>query len=168
MKFLPLLFSVCLYASVTAWAQPSGPLISPEILADQQVTFRLHAPKAQTVRCKVQWSREWVPMVNEDGLWSVTVPKVEAGVWEYSFIVDGLAMIDPANPAQKPQRSPTASILHVPGSPAKVWDFQDVPHGTVHQHDFQSAALGRQRSAWVYTPPGYDEECLGARSRCVG
>jgi enterochelin esterase family protein len=59
-------------------------------------------------------------MVNEVGLWSLTVPKVEAGVWEYSFVVDGLTLIDPANPEQKPQRNPTASILHVPGTPPKA------------------------------------------------
>jgi len=156
MNFSRSLFSLCFCISASAWAQPSGPLISPEIHANQSVTFRLRAPKAQAVECRGQWDRQSVAMVNEGGLWSLTVPKVEAGVWEYSFVVDGLTLIDPANPEQKPQRNPTASILHVPGTPPKVWDFQDVPHGTVHQHEFHSASLGRRRSAWVYTPPGYE------------
>lgn len=26
-------------------------------------------------------------------------------------------MIDPVNPAQKPQRNPTSNILHIPGTP---------------------------------------------------
>jgi enterochelin esterase family protein len=28
----------------------------------------------------------------------------------------------------------------------------------VHQHDYLSKALGTQRSAWVYTPPGYEAD----------
>jgi enterochelin esterase family protein len=67
-------------------------------------------------------------------------------------------MIDPVNPAMKPQRTPNTSILHLPGQPPKVWDFQDVPHGTVHQHVYQSKALGRERAAFVYTPPGYEKD----------
>jgi enterochelin esterase-like enzyme len=156
MNFSRSLFSLWVCVSASAWAQPSGPLISPDIHPNQSVTFRLRAPKAQAVECRGQWDRQSVAMVNEGGLWSLTVPKVEAGVWEYSFVVDGLTLIDPVNPEQKPQRNPTASILHVPGTPPKVWDFQDVPHGTVHQHEFHSASLGRRRSAWVYTPPGYE------------
>ena len=63
---------------------------------------------------------------SEDGVWTAQLPSVEAGVWEYSFIVDGLTMIDPSNPALKPQRNPGSSILHLPGTPPKAWDFKDV------------------------------------------
>lgn len=93
-----------------------------------------------------------------DQVWSITVPNIKAGVWEYSFIVDGLAMIDPANPSLKPQRNPNTSILHIPGEPPNIWDFQDVLHGTVHQQAYLSKALGKQRSLWIYTPPGYEAD----------
>ena len=140
-----------------ALAQKSGPVISPDIQDDQSVTFRLRAPKSQSVAVRGQWDRQAVPMTKDaEGLWNLSVPGVPAGVWEYSFVVDGLTMIDPVNPAQKPQRNPTASILHIPGTPPNPWDFQDVPHGTVHQHTYLSKALNKQRSAWIYTPPGYE------------
>jgi enterochelin esterase family protein len=106
-----------------------------------------------------QWDKQQVAMTrDETNVWSVTVPDVPAGVWEYSFIADGLTIIDPLNPTQKPQRNPNASILHIPGTPPNAWDFQDVPHGTVHQHIYLSKALGKQRGAWVYTPPGYESD----------
>ena len=130
-------------------------MISPEIREDHSVTFRLRAPKSQSVALRGQWDKQQATMTQDaDKVWTLTVPKVAPGVWEYSFIVDGLMMIDPLNPAQKPQRKPTASILHIPGTPPNVWDFQNVPHGTVHQHDYLSKALGKLRSARVYTPPG--------------
>ncbi|WP_395717742.1 alpha/beta hydrolase-fold protein [Prosthecobacter sp.] len=142
-----------------ALAQRSAPIVSPEIKDDHGVSFRIRAPKSQSVALRGQWDRQQVEMTKgEENVWSLTVPNVPAGVWEYSFVVDGLTMIDPANPAQKPQRNPSASILHIPANPPNVWDFQDVPHGTVHQHTYLSKALGKQRGAWIYTPPGYEAD----------
>ena len=153
-----LLSLACVLAcTCTAFAQKSAPIISPDIQDDHSVTFRLRAPKSQSVALRGQWDKQAVPLTKDDqGLWNLTVPNVPAGVWEYSFIVDDLTMIDPVNPAQKPQRNPTSSILHISGTPPNPWDFQDVPHGTVHQHTYLSKALSKQRSAWVYTPPGYE------------
>lgn len=157
MKLLPGLAFVFVIASTALAQQKNGPVISPEVLEDHSVTFRLRAPKSQTVALRGQWQKDPALLTKDpEGLWTLTLPAVPAGVWEYSFMVDGLTMIDPANPAQKPQRSPTSSILHIPGTPPNPWDFQDVPHGTVHQHTYLSKALSQQRSAWVYTPPGYE------------
>ena len=142
-----------------AMAQRAAPIISPEVGDKGAVTFRVKAGKAQEVALRGQWDQQQVAMTKDaDGVWSVTVPEVKAGVWEYSFIVDGMTMIDPANPAQKPQRTSTSSILHIPGAPPAVWDFQEVPHGTVHQHSYLSKSLGHRRELWVYTPPGYEAD----------
>jgi enterochelin esterase-like enzyme len=98
--------------------------------------------------------------MTKDGndVWAVTVGPVEPGVWEYSFQVDGVQMIDPGNPAIKPMREPRTSILHIPGQPLLLHDFQDVPHGVVHQHTYFSKSLGRMRELMVYTPPGYEKQ----------
>ncbi|RYD60863.1 MAG: esterase family protein, partial [Verrucomicrobiaceae bacterium] len=72
------------------------------------------------------------------------------------FTVNGVQMIDPGNPAIKPQRSPRTSILHIPATPPQPWDYQEVPHGTVHQHTYSSKTLERSREFFVYTPPGYE------------
>jgi enterochelin esterase-like enzyme len=126
---------------------------------DRQVTFRVRAPKAGEVIVKGQWSAASVAMIKDSsGVWSVTIGPVEPGVWEYNFQVDGLAMIDPGNPAIKPMRLPRTSILHLPGTPPLIHDFQDVPHGDVHQHAYRSQSLGRLRELVVYTPPGYDRQ----------
>lgn len=148
-----------LCVTLPAFAQRAAPLISPDIKDDHSVTFSIRAPKSQSVALRGQWDKQQMEMTKgEENVWSISVPNVPAGVWEYSFVVDGLTIIDPANPAQKPQRNPSASILHLPGTPPNVWDFRDVPHGTVHQHAYLSKALGKQRGAWVYTPPGYEAD----------
>jgi enterochelin esterase family protein len=53
-------------------------------------------------------------------------------------------------------RLPTTSILEVPASPALLTEWQDVPHGTVHQHWYASKVTGTPRRMHVYTPPGYE------------
>ena len=130
------------------------PVLSPEVGGDRRVAFRLRAPNAAEVVVTGQWPGGGAPMVkDEDGVWSVMVGPVDPGIWEYSFQLDGLSMIDPGNPAIKPMREPRTSILNIPGDSAQLTDFQDVPHGVVHQHTYFSKALGRQRELVVYTPP---------------
>jgi enterochelin esterase family protein len=133
------------------------PILSPEVQTNRQVTFRLQAAKASEVVVVGQWPNGRTAMAKgTNNVWSVTVDPIEPGVWEYSFQVDGLSMIDPGNPAIKPMREPRTSILHLPGNPPLIHDFQDVPHGTVRQHTYHSKSLGRLRELVVYTPPGYD------------
>jgi enterochelin esterase family protein len=138
------------------------PINSPEIKEDRHVTFRLKAPQGREVTVFGQgFARSPMTKDATSGEWSATVGPVEPGVWEYSFNVDGIDMIDPANPAIKPQRQPKTSILHIPGTPPLVWDFQNVPHGTLHEHAFQSTVAQSVRRFHVYTPPGYERDSTG-------
>src|SRR5262245_36823523 len=82
----------------------SLPPVSPELLPDGGVTFRLRAPKASEVKAVGQFGPETAMAKDTQGVWSVTVPKVPVGVHEYHFVVDGLNILDPQNPAIKPQR----------------------------------------------------------------
>jgi enterochelin esterase family protein len=138
-----------------------APLLSPEKLADGRVTFRIRAAQAKEVALRGQWMTQTLPMTREEsGVWTVTADAVPAGVWEYSFQVDGLNVLDSLNPTLKPQREPSKSILHMAAAPPNPWDWQDVPHGAVHQHGYQSKALQRARELWIYTPPGYEQGSL--------
>ena len=134
-------------------AQPP-PIISPELLPDGSVTFRYKAPKAAEVKARGQFGADAVMTKDAQGVWSVTVPSVPAGVHEYHFEVDGIAVIDPQNSAIKPQRWPNTSILHKPANPPAPWDLQDIQHGALHEHTYKSKALGKWRRIIVYTPPG--------------
>jgi len=166
LSLLPLLALALIAPRVLAQTPAPAPapprpkrILSPEIAEDHHVTFRVRAPQAQAVELRGQWTTDKLALAkDEEGVWSLTTGPVEAGVWEYSVIIDGLTMIDPANSVMKPQRFPSASILHIPGTPPNVWDFQDVPHGAVHQHTYLSKALGRPRDCVIYTPPGYETD----------
>ena len=148
---LTLALALCLTFTVRA-QNPAG-----TFNAGDPVTLALRAPQAKAVTLRAQWTKDAVAMTrSDDGTWSVTLDAVPAGVWEYSFSVDGLNVMDSQNPAFKPQRMPQKSVLHITSTPPAPWDWQDVPHGAVHQHGYASKALGRARELWVYTPPGYE------------
>ena len=137
----------------------SAAIVSPDVQPDRRVTFRLKAPQAGDVTVAGQGFSGNVAMVkDENGVWSATVGPMEAGVFEYSFTVNGVQMIDPGSAAIKPQRQPRTSILHIPGDPPNIWDFQDVPHGTLHQHAFRSKTVDGMRQFYVYTPAGYEKD----------
>jgi len=144
---------------LAAWLFTGVPAVDGAEQADAQRSFSLKAPNAKEVVLQGQWSKQGLAMTRgDDGTWSVTAAAVPAGIWEYSFAVDGLNVIDPNNPAIKPQYQPGKNLLHIPSSPPAPWDWQDVPHGTVHAHEYQSGVLGRQRGLLVYTPPGYEAD----------
>lgn len=144
------------FAQTPSTPRPASNL-SPEVRSDHSVTFRFKASGAKDVTVWGQWTKEPMRLTRgDDGIWSGTASAVPAGIWEYSFNLDGLTMLDPGNPAIKPMREPRTSILTIPGSPPQIWDFQDVPHGTVHVHDYFSRVFARQRELCVYTPPDYE------------
>lgn len=153
-----LVLTAALLAQNAAARRPP-PLVSPEVDAERRVTFRLRAPDAKKVVASGQFSREKVDLVRDgEGIWTATVGPVAPGLYEYSLSVDGVSMIDPANPHIKPMRAPRTSILEVPGDPPLVTEYQDVPHGTVRVHHYRSRTLGRVRRLHVYTPPDYDRK----------
>ena len=131
------------------------PVVSPIFKADGGVTFQIKAPTAKEVSVSGQMLKGSLPLTRDDeGLWSGTLEAVAPGIYEYSFTVDGVKMLDPGNPSMKPQRSPNTSILHLKGD--AIYDFREVPHGTVHSHAHQCAPIARFREFQVYTPPGYE------------
>jgi enterochelin esterase-like enzyme len=132
--------------------------VSPQVSAERKITFRIHAPRAEAIRL----SGGDMPGVGmglamkktDNGVWEITVGPVPAGAYRYNFNVDGVAVIDPRNPATSESNTNTWSLVYVPGSDYS--DTRNVPHGGVAEVTYYSQALNRFRRMHVYTPPGYD------------
>jgi enterochelin esterase-like enzyme len=142
-------------AAVTA---PAPRLRSPQIADDHRVTFRLFAPKATEVTFNADWiGATNLPMTRDDqGVWSVTLGPLEAQLYGYWFLVDGVRTLDPANSETERDGNRFSSLLMVSGPADAMWDFKDVPHGTLEQVWYPSPTLHlTQRRMYVYLPPGY-------------
>ncbi len=143
--------------AATAAAQGPPPLISPEVQADNRVTFRFRAPNVKEAVVSLEGAPKPLPMQKDDqGVWSVTTEPLAPDFYGYAFIADGVALFDPSNYAIKPNFLYRASEVHVPGPASLSWETADVPHGEIHHHFYKSGIVGDHRDFFVYTPPGYD------------
>ncbi len=148
-------------------AQARGPVVvSPEVLAERRIVFRIMAPQAREVRLQGSDINAGLtaagtggpalpPMTKgENGVWEVTIGPLEPGAYRYNFSVDGVTVIDPRNPSTSESNATAWSLVYVPG--AEFMDLRNVPHGAVASVYYYSTALRRTRRMHVYTPPGYE------------
>ncbi len=162
-----LLAAVLTVASVSlAFAQPPNPaqrpqppaVVSPEVHADRNITFRLLAPQAQAVRLTggdIPGMGQGKEMAKgENGVWEITIGPIDAGAYRYNFNVNGVTVIDPRNPSISESNNNVWSLVVVPGS--ENFDTKNVPHGAVAAVTYYSTALSKFRRMHVYTPPGYE------------
>jgi enterochelin esterase-like enzyme len=150
----------------TAFAQqpprqptPNDTLVSPETHSDKRVTFRIYAPKATEVALRGDWMEGpgTIKLEKDDkGVWSAIVGPLTPDFYSYSFIVDGVRVVDPKNAMIKQGVTSLDSMFLLPGAEAAFADNQAVPHGEVRKVWYQSSTLGAQRRCHIYFPPGYE------------
>lgn len=170
---LAFLSLVCIasFAQQALWGGQD--VTSPEIHADNTVTFRFVAPKA----VKVQVTGDFLPTRKEetpfgtvdspgfadlkegkDGLWEYTTPApLPSELYSYSFIVDGLKTTDPNNVYLNRDVASLTNIFIIKGEAGNLYSVNNVPHGTVARRWYNSPTLGMDRRLTVYTPAGYEK-----------
>lgn len=165
-----LLMCIFTFAQQALWG--GAPVVSPQIHNDNTVTFRLKAPKA----VKVQVAGDFLPTrkiktqlgelngpgiadlkEGKEGVWEYTTPEpLKPELYSYSFIVDGLKMMDPNNVYMIRDVASVTNVFIVGGDRADLYKVNDVPHGTVSRIWYNSPTLGKDRRLTVYTPAGYE------------
>ena len=167
---LPRVFFVALAwtalsSATTLHAQPRGTppptVVSPEVTADRQVTFRILAPNATSVELAssgdlpgIGFGQPKSLSRGTNGVWEVTLGPLPPGAYRYGFNVGGVTTLDPRNPKTSESNENAWSLVSVPG--ADWMDLRDVPHGAVAQVTYWSSTLKRFRRMHVCTPPGYE------------
>ena len=133
-------------------------VISPEVHPNQTVTFRLWMPDAREVEVDVQFEQQRQPLVkNDSGIWSVTLGPVKPDIYPYSFFVNGIQIMDPANRLYFPNEQFKSSLVDIRGDTPLIHSLQDIPHGLVTYRYYNSKTLNAIRQMVVYTPPGYEQ-----------
>jgi len=161
---LPLLY-VFGFASAAFAADCTSAVISPEVLSDNRVTFRFRAPNVKEVALSLEGaSKDLTMQKDEQGVWSVTSEPLTPDFYGYSFVADGVHLIDPLI-LDETESAEYYEPGDVPGA-SLPWEVGDVPHGEVHHHFYKSGVVGDQRDFYVYTPPGYERAAGSKRIRC--
>jgi enterochelin esterase-like enzyme len=152
-------------ATGTFTPPPAGTTPTPYLTRDGFATFEAPAEynTAQTVTVWGNFgpSKRWVrmEMSRSNGRWRATVGQLEPGFYYYRLHVDRVQKKDTSNPTSV-TTEPTWSTFFVPGHSARL--LADVPAGkggTLQQMSYPSSAAGNPtRTAWVWTPRGYDAD----------
>lgn len=151
-------------ACLSAYGQEMNSLMfragvkSPEMTQDS-ITFRFVAPKAVKVEVSASWlgyNPAKLPMTEgKNGVWSVRIPKPAPELYTYTFVVDGINMLDPSNVMVQRDGSRYMNAFLVPGDYADVYAECNKP-GNVEHVWYYSAENDMTRRMYVYTPAGYD------------
>lgn len=134
-----------------------APVESPIVNSDSTVTLSIFAPNASKVAAHGFGMNPLELTRSDNGTWSVTTPKMKPDLYTYSFDVDGVRTIDPANAYTARDISMLFSEVIVPGGNADLYAPRDVPHGTVSKVWYPSPSLDATRRMTVYTPAGYEQ-----------
>ena len=148
-----------LFLSAALYGQPRGGpvVISPQVNADNTVTFRFRSPSSKDVKLSVQSERAHLPMTNDtSGIWSITIGPVKPDIYPYHFLVDGISVADPRNSNIFPNEGFQSSLVEISGNSPLIHSIQNVPHGTLSYRYYESRELGTRRVI-VYTPPDYEK-----------
>lgn len=165
-----LLMCTLTFAQQALWG--GAPVVSPEIHDNNTVTFRLKAPKA----VKVQVTGDFLPTQKiatpmeefdgpgfadlkegKDGVWEFTTStSLQPELYSYSFIVDGLRMMDPCNVYAIRDVATVTNVFIIDGERADLYKVNKVPHGTVSRMWYNSPTLDMDRRLTIYTPAGYE------------
>jgi enterochelin esterase-like enzyme len=146
-----------LSAGTTGGQAAAAAVKSPKLLPNSQAIFRLHAPKAAAVSVRGNWEARDIPMAKDNaGVWSVTLPSLAPELWAYTFTVDGVRTLDPANYNVARDGVGFMNTVLVPSPQFSYLQPQKVPHGSLNTVWIPSTELKASRRAFVYTPPGYE------------
>ena len=151
-----------LLAGLAAGAQEMNSLqfrarvVSPELSQDA-VTFRFTAPKARIVSVSASWMgyRSEPMKQGPDGIWTWTAPLPEPELYTYTFQVDGVTVLDPANVFVVRDGARYMNAVLIPGGYADAYAQSAAP-GNLEQVWYHSAENDMIRRLYVYTPACYD------------
>jgi enterochelin esterase family protein len=122
----------------------------PKVDSQRRVTFRLLAPDAKSVRV---FNTDLTK--GADGYWTGTTPPLDPGFHYYTITIDGVSVADPNSEAFFGAGN-VRSGIEIPDAGVDFYDPKDVPHGEIRARWYTTAS-GEARQAYVYTPPGYDQ-----------
>ncbi|HAQ18671.1 MAG TPA: esterase [Prolixibacteraceae bacterium] len=138
-------------------------IVSPEVKADNTVTFRYLAPHAKEVKISGDWmpAQGWTPgseamTRDEKGLWTYTTIKLPSDLYSYYFLVEGLKTTDPNNVYLIRDVASVTNVFIVGGGKGDLYKVNKVPHGTVARRWYDSPGNNMTRRVTIYTPAGYE------------
>jgi enterochelin esterase-like enzyme len=127
----------------------------PQVNSERRVKFRIVAPQAQSVTVSFRDSSAFTK--DEDGAWVGYTRPLDEGFHYYTVNIDGAEVPDP-NSMFFFGANRWGSGVEIPAHDQEFYAVKNVPHGQLREMLFYSKSSDSSRRAFVYTPPGYDQD----------
>jgi enterochelin esterase-like enzyme len=131
----------------------------PQVNSQGYARFKIHAPGADTVRVSLGLGGRGGTLLQkgEDGYFTGTTEgPLDEGFHYYNITIDGGKFNDPGSMNYYGSVR-WESGIEIPAPDEDFYALKDVPHGHVVQVLFPSPSTKTSRRAFVYTPPGYEQ-----------
>ena len=125
----------------------------PRIDAQRRAYFRLRAPEAQSITVSLG---NVALTKGDDGYWTGVTAPLDPGFHYYTIKINGVDVADP-NSETFFGASKVMSGIEVPEEGVDFYNIKNVPHGEIRSFWYFAQSTGEHRLAYVYTPPGYDQ-----------
>lgn len=126
----------------------------PRVNSEGRVQFRIVAPEAKNVTVSFRDSSTFSK--GDDGAWYGHTRPLDEGFHYYTINIDGAEVPDP-NSRYFFGANRWGSGVEVPAHDREFYALKNVPHGHLREIFFHSKSTDSERRAFVYTPPGYDQ-----------
>jgi enterochelin esterase-like enzyme len=126
----------------------------PQVNSEGRVRFRIVAPEAQSVSCTFKDSSVFTK--GADGAWVGYTRPLDEGFHYYMIKIDGAEVSDP-NSMVFFGANRWGTGVEIPAHDRDFYALKNVPHGHLREIFFHSKSTDSERRAFVYTPPGYDQ-----------
>ena len=126
----------------------------PQVNSERRARFRVVAPEAQSVSVSLG---KLALTKGEDGAWTGITAPLDEGFHYYSLKIDGAEVPDP-NSLYFFGAMRWGSGIEVPAADQDFYAVKNVPHGQLRQVLFFSKTTDSHHRAFVYTPPGYEQD----------
>jgi len=127
----------------------------PQVNSEGRIKFRIVAPQAQSVGVSFKDSSTFTK--SDDGAWVGYTRPLDEGFHYYTIKIDGAEVPDP-NSKYFFGANRWGSGVEVPAKDQDFYALKNVPHGQLREIHFFSKSTDTVRHAFVYTPPGYDQD----------
>lgn len=133
----------------------------PQVNSQGYARFQILAPEAKSVTVSLGLGGAkggTVLTKGEDGYWrGTTSGAMDEGFHYYHVTIDGGIFNDPGA-LNFYGSTRWESGIEIPAHDKDFYALKNVPHGNVQQILFPSKSTSTSRRAFVYTPPGYDND----------
>ena len=126
----------------------------PKVNSEGRVKFRIVAPDATSVGCTFRDSSEFTK--GGDGAWYGYTRPLDEGFHYYLLKINGAEVPDP-NSMMFFGAMRWGSAVEISAKDQDFYALKKVPHGQLRELYFHSPSTDSERRAFVYTPPGYDQ-----------